>query len=194
MGRRVNFFDMIILHQFSWQQFLIGALLLTFSWYVFIGVLYFRKETVALFSGKQRAGVRKLAGVVDGKRLVLEDGDDDGLLGAAREPEGINTVAMNEFSFAGAGHTRAAEEVSEEDLRGIQLGLVPDLMEELKTIFYRLERDGGGREDFVALFEPVAAKFEPVITSPAYSAVNAFILDNVPFALSEAELKAMWEV
>jgi len=181
---------MIIFHQLTWQQFLITALVLAAIWYAAVGVLYFRDEAAGLFSGKRAVKSGKtLQPAFEG--VAVEE--PESLLGRSREPDGVTTVAMSQFSFAGAGRSLNVAEEAEAELRETQLGLIPDLMEELKTIFYRLERDGGTREDFEGLFQPVAARFESVITSPNYAAVNAYIMDQVPFELSEAELEAMWE-
>jgi len=196
MGLRVKENFMIVLHPFSWQQFLVAALVLTLIWYALIGALYFRREIADLFSGRPRAvlgDARLGAGLSSGLRVVAgEEEEPDSLLGAPRDPEGFASVPMHQFSFAG-GSSSSVVQVLEEDEREAQLGLVPDLLEELKEIFYLLERNGGDRSDFEELFQPVAARFESVITTPSFAAVNAYILENVPFALSESELEAMWE-
>lgn len=194
MGLRVKENFMIVLHPFSWQQFLVAALVLTLIWYALIGALYFRGEIAHLFSGKPRAAHRAVgAGLPAGNGLlpVAGEGEPDNLLGASRDPEGFASVPMHQFSFAGGSSSVA--QVLEEVEREAQLSLVPDLLEELKEIFYLLERNGGDRSDFEELFQPVAARFESVVTTRSYAPVNAYILENVPFALSESELEAMWE-
>jgi hypothetical protein len=191
MGLQVKIkFVMILLHQFSWQQFLITALVLAVAWYAVIGLLYFRGEVSGLFSGRKLAGAGQVwQPAFEGPPEV----ETENLLGRSREPEGVSVLAMDAFSFVGGNQTVNEPSDMEEDDREIQLRLIPDLMEELKTIFYRLERDGGDRLDFEEWFRPVAARFESVITSASYAAVNAYILENVPFELSEKELEAMWE-
>ncbi len=46
--------------------------------------------------------------------------------------------------------------------RETQLGLVPDVLEELKSIFHILETEGGGKSDFISLFGMVSAKYAKI--------------------------------
>jgi hypothetical protein len=181
---------MIIFHQLTWQQFLITALVLAAIWYAAVGILYFRDEAAGLFSGKR--AVKTYASLKPDLEQAAE-AEPGSLLGRSREPEGVSILAMSQFGFTGAGRGVENGESAEKDMREARLGLIPDLMEELKTIFYMLERESGTREDFVELFRPLAARFGSVITNPNYAAVNAYILDQVPFELSTAELEGMWE-
>ena len=191
MGPELKQNAMVIFHFFSWQSFLVWAVLLTLFWYVLVGALFFRGEIRHLFSGRPLFSGKVSGKVFSGKLAVVREEEPENLLGASKDPEGFASVPMNQFSFARGG--AAVGQALEEDRQEAQLALVPDLLEELKTVFYTLERNGGGREDFEELFRLLAARFEPLITSPSYGAVNAYILEQLPFELSLAELEAMWE-
>lgn len=157
---------MLIFHQFTWQQFLIAALVLTVAWYITIGLLYFRKEL---------SGLRKPEKLKKDWEDELEDGGD--LMGEAAAVPGMDTVEMSEISF-----------MPKEQ----QLGIIPDILEEFKSIRYILERDNGGKAEFISLFGLVSAKYPQVKGTANQDALNDYLRENLPFEISEEELEELW--
>jgi hypothetical protein len=159
---------MIIFHQFTWQQFLIAALVLTAAWYVMIGLLCFRKEL---------SGLRKPEKLKKEWEEDLEDERQDDLMGGAKAIPGMETVEMSAISF-----------VPKEQ----QLGIIPDILEEFKSILHILERDNGGKAEFLSLFGLVSAKYPQVKGTANQDALNDYIRENLPFVITEEELEELW--
>ena len=166
---------MILLHHFTWRQFGIAAIILTFLWYAIVLLLYFRKEISLFFSRPEKEPLPH--------RWEDEDWDNK-LAGEALEDEGVSVLATGSFSFAGARKS----EHTEDDL----LGLVPDALEEIKSVLYTVETQEGDKSDFISLFKLVSAKYERLKHGPHLEAINDWIKDNVPFSFSKEELTALW--
>ncbi|RKR79983.1 hypothetical protein BDD43_0070 [Mucilaginibacter gracilis] len=156
-----------MLHTISWPQFLITASVLAGLWCLAVAVLYYRGELENLFKGKPKEDERAW-------QEEMEN-EPDGLMGQAREPEGMETVGMQDLHFGPENKDEA-------------LGLVPDVLEELKYIFYQLEQTGGGKDGFLELFSAVADKYAQVSNK---AAINDYIRENVAFDISDAELEVL---
>ncbi|SDH53119.1 hypothetical protein SAMN05192573_110133 [Mucilaginibacter gossypii] len=112
--------------------------------------------------------------------------EDEGVIGKSKLPEGMSRLDMNMFGFVQDVH----EEV---DGRELQQSLVPDVIEELKRIFHILEREQGGKDDFISLFELVKAKYTAIRDTPSERALNEYIRDNALFPISDEELTNLWK-
>jgi hypothetical protein len=174
----------IMLHQFTWQQFLIATLIFTLAWYVVVILLFYRHKIAAILSGK--------SALYQPERLQrdweeeLEDyPEDEELIGKQALPDGVSEVEMHMLGFAPKVH-------DENEYRDTQLGIVPDVLEELKTIFHILENENGKVEDFISLFSLVKAKYPRVRNTPNEAAINEYIRENLPFEISGEELDSLW--
>lgn len=180
-----------MLHQFTWQHFLIAALTLSLTWYVALFLLFYRGRLKERLSGKK---LKEVAGprVVPFMRAeaLTDSGElpETGLMGKPKMPEGMSRVGMHQVLFA----ARNGPEVPEAMDRGRQLGLVPDVLEELKDIFGVLEAEQGTKQDFLQLFALVKARFPGIAGTPEEKALNGFIRQHVLFPVSDAELDALW--
>jgi hypothetical protein len=178
-----------MLQHFTWQQFLVAALILSLIWYMVVIPLFYRNEFNDLLSGK-----RKQAGPSGPLPHVWDDEFEDelfgeeSLMGKTRLPEGATRVSMEQFSFAPLTTTTAVED----DNKETRLGIVPDVLEELKRIFHIMERDKAGKEDFISLFSLVSAKYPKIRNTPNQQAINDYIRENLPFEISDEELDSLW--
>lgn len=176
-----------MLKHFTWPQFLIAALILSSIWYlVVLPLLYRRQLRDWLVSFRRKPDVRPLGREWE-EELEDEAGsgeEPDDLMGKSRLPEGVSRVPMGSFGFA--------PEVAEDDGRDRLLGLVPDALEELKSIFLVLEREGGNKADFIALFGLVRAKYAALAGTPSETALNDYIRENALFPISDDELMHLW--
>jgi len=161
---------MILLHHFTWQQFGIAATILAVIWYGIIWLVYYRKPT-------QTANEQPLGHYWEMAEEEQEDYED--LMGGQLESDGVSVVPADGFRFAGT---------AQDNLRG----LIPDMLEEVKTIIHTVETQNGDKDDFIGLFKLVSAKYARLKASPQLAAVNEWIQDNVPFNLSNEELTALW--
>lgn len=200
----------MLLHHFTWQQFLVAATILTAVWYVVVILIFYRKKLQHLLNGN-----RKLNASVERLRHAWEDDfedepDADDLIGDSVLPEGMSKVSMSMFGFAprvdepeseaeiatpetGQDVTEVSEAEPGEDVsRERQQRLVPDAIEELKTIFHILERDNGGKEHFIFLFARLKSKYAELRGTPSARALNGYIRENVLFPITEEELTDLW--
>ena len=89
---------------------------------------------------------------------------------------------MSQFGFA---QPAATDKVT-------QLGLVPDVLEELKIIFSILASEDGSKADFFSLFKTVKEKYPKITADPNIDSINIYIREHVPFHLSNEELEDLW--
>lgn len=171
---------MILFHHFTWLQFGIAAIGLTLIWYAAILLLYFRKEAQNLLTKPKPAEAESLQHAWETDEFT----DDEEMIGDAAEPEGVTTHSWNSFGFAGRNKENAEDELN---------GLVPDALEEIKLAVHTAETQGGGKSDFISLFKLVATKYARLKDGPHLEAINEWILENVPYDLTEDELWQLWE-
>jgi len=190
----------------TWQQFLVAATILTAVWYAVVILIFYRKRAWDILKSKQQpeiqGGPLKHAWEDDYEEMPADEEDD--LIGKSVLPEGMTRVSMNMFGFAPklAAGTSAPDQENEgilrdnqpesDDSRQMQQGLVPDVMEELKKIFYILENDQGGKEQLMSLFGMLKNKYGAIRHTPSESAINEFIRANVLFPISDDELQNLW--
>ena len=100
-----NLYDM--LQQFTWGQFLLASFVLSFLWYGFVLVVFFRREVSAFFGSGEvssplphrwEKGVESLSDAGSGGALVDEDLGSE-LMGKSR----IRENSVNERATCGRG-------------------------------------------------------------------------------------------
>ncbi|MBB2143958.1 hypothetical protein GM921_00545 [Pedobacter sp. LMG 31464] len=178
-----------MLQQFSWGAFLLASFVLSFLWYGFVLLVCYRKEMLA-FLGNGKLGERLPHRWEKGVEILnkgLGDGRAHGeelvesLMGKSASPAGLSVLAMGQLSFAGS-----------EDARSEQVGLVADVIQELKLIFATLEKEAGSKLDFFRLLEKVKEDYGKIGAHPNIGSINAFIAEHVPFYLTADELENLW--
>jgi hypothetical protein len=183
MERRVKCKE-IMLQQFTWQQFLIAALVFTLIWYAGVILLFYRKELNAFLRGKRKNEQVKEPlphrWEQDTTQLQGDESTEDDLMGESRMPEGVGRMSMSDFGFSDEGKEQ-------------QIGLVPDVLEEIKEVFSILAREDGSKKDFFGLIKLVKEKYPKITANPNIGYINEFIADHAPFRLSVEELEDMWE-
>jgi hypothetical protein len=172
----------IMLQQFTWLQFLIAALILSLIWYVTILLLFYRKDLYAILTNRKNVKSSKepLPHIWENEFDELTPDDP---MGKPASPEGLTTVNMSEFSF---GQKENASKFQ-------QLGIVPDLLEELKTIFNILQKEDGTKADFFSLLALTKAKHPKIGSNPNIQYITDFVRDHVPFMLTQQELENLWD-
>lgn len=172
-----------MLAQFTWQEFWLAILLLTMLWYSGIILLYFRKE-LDLFFGRGSTPKEPLPHrwADRAEEPAHKPEEHDGLLGASRPAEGTSTVSM--------GQVRLGQD---ENAKSEQLGLIPDVLQELKEIFSVLEKEDGNKQDFFNMMEMVRAKYGQIGSNPRIFQINQFIAEHAPFHLSKEEMENLWD-
>ncbi|MEJ7558126.1 MAG: hypothetical protein WKF66_07425 [Pedobacter sp.] len=173
-----------MLHQFTWLQFLIAALIFVLIWYLAIILLFYRDKIAELFSGKSKSQQpEKLRREWEEDFEYDEPENDDDLMGRKVFPDGESEVSMHMLGFVPKVNP---------DEKLAQLGVIPDVMEELKSIFHILEKENGTKEDFISLFALVSSKYPNLSNTSNLENLNNFIRENLPFELTEEELKKLW--
>ena len=173
-----------MLHSFTWQQFLVAALILSSIWYLVVWFVYCKGTLKNIFPPKQKEAnpPEPLKHYWDNDDEFEDISDDDNLLGQSKLPEGVSNLAMSEFGFA----PRIAEKEN-------QLGLVPDVLEELKRIFNILEKEDGNKLDFFSLLQLVKGKYPNLGASTGSGHISRYIQDHAPFHLTAEELENLWD-
>jgi len=179
--------SIMIFKSFTWQQFLVAALVLASVWYLIVLPLLYRKQLKEWLDHKRRKPtIEPLRREWDEE---LEDEprleQEDDLIGKSKLPEGMSRLDMNMFGFA-------PDALDEVDSRELQQSLVPDVIEELKSIFRILDKEQGTKEDFLSLVALVKAKYRAIRDTPNERALNEYIRENALFPISDDELTNLW--
>jgi hypothetical protein len=184
MEHRAKAFFM--LQQFTWQQFLVASLILTLIWYAVIVLLYFRYEAKNIIKGTQNKIPQEPLphswdNEVDQLTNPQQNATHD-LMGKSKFPEGISVISSEEFSFG----------PDNSETQSQKLGLVPDVLEEIKRIFKVLSQEDGSKTDFLNLMNSVKESYPEIAMHPNISSINQFIVHHAPFHLSKDDLEALW--
>ncbi len=178
-----------MLQQFTWQDFLVATLVLTIIWYAAITLIFYRSEFFGLFNPRVTARTpdrlphRWEKGVDQLTEASPQEEPD--LMGESKLPDGMDRVSSDGFGFSGGGQ--------DADSKLAQVGLVPDVLEELKALFASLAANDGDKLDFMEMMEAVREKFPKIASNPNISRINAFVAENAPFYLSKDELETLWD-
>lgn len=173
----------MLFKSFTWQQFLVAALVLSSIWYLgVLPLLYRRQFSLWLDRKRKRPAVEPLRNAWD-EELEEAVGVEDGVIGRTKLPEGMSRVDSLGFGFVGD---------VDEDARELQQGVVPDVIQELKSIFRIIEREQGTKEHFFSLFALVKAKYGAVRDTPSQAALNEYIREHALFPISDDELMNLW--
>ncbi|MDB5086114.1 MAG: hypothetical protein JWR09_108 [Mucilaginibacter sp.] len=178
-----------MLKHFTWQQFLIAALVLSIIWYAVIILVFYRQRIQNYLNGKYKNNKppEPLGHAWDEEFEDEFSNDENILLVMPGLPDGMSKLSMSQFSFGPRG--------ADEDLdvsRERQQSIVPDVLEELKSIFHTLEMQQGTKQDFISLFALVSGKYPTIKGTANERALNEYILKNAPFPISDNELSNLW--
>lgn len=169
-----------MLEQFTWAQFLLAAAVLTPVWYCSIILLFYNKELKSFLNGKpvQSKATEPLPHHWDQQVDQFEQEAEDYLMGKSKMPEGVSVLSAEEIGFA--------------DPKPQQLGLVADVLEEIKTIFGILVKEDGNKHDFLNLMQSVRESYPKIAAHPNLNQINDFIISNASFHITREELEILW--
>jgi hypothetical protein len=170
----------------TWQQFLVAAVILSCAWYALLYLVIYKWRK----PGGAAKAVEPLRHEWDEELEEAMPEETRGLMGERTLPEGMSRVSMSELRFA-PGPEEGQDETIADESRRRQQGLIPDAVEELKSIFHILEREQGSKADFFSLFGLVRVKYTG-LTDADRHALNGYIRENVLFPLSDEELTNLW--
>jgi len=177
-----------MLQQFSWTNFLVFFAVLSALWYLALLLTVYRKDAMAFFSGS--IGVGTVVSDLELKADVNKaDPAGNEIMGKSKMPEGLEVVSMGALSFSVGD---AGSQV-DEDGKSEQLGLVPDVLQELKEIFGILAKEDGTKQDFFSLAAMISEKYGRIGSNPNIRKINEFIRDHAPFTVSLEELENLWD-
>lgn len=177
-----------MLQQFSWTTFLIFFAVLSALWYLALLLTVFRKDAIAFLSGVAAEPSIISAGNA-GSADKQADPAEQEIMGKSKMPEGLEVVSMGALSFSVGDHSAN----NDEDQKSDQLGLVPDVIQELKEIFAILEKEDGTKQDFFSLAAMISEKYGRIGSNPNIGKINEFIRDHAPFAVTLEELEYLWD-
>lgn len=171
-----------MLQQFTWQQFLVATLVLTIVWYIGVILIYYPKQLKSLLNGKSTPDEvdRPLDHKWDKSVDVLSDNDEPELMGKSKLPEGMSKVSIDEVSFVS------------DDEKEERLGVVSDVLEEIKIIFGILAKEDGNKHDFLNLISAIRENYPGIASNPNLHRINEFIIDHASFHITSKELDDIW--
>ncbi len=174
-----------MLQQFSWGHFLIAMIVLNLVWYCFVVLVFYRAGVLAFLGGRADGAEDGRQGSVHEKGRSLDEGDDrigrevdEALMGSSRLPDGIEVKSSSQLNFS----------ASDGGGRYDQVGLVADVVQELKEIFSSLDSSGGGKAEFMRKVSELREDYGQIGGHPSIGAINGFIRERALFPISDAEL------
>jgi len=200
MQRQLNP-NAMILHQFTWQHFLVAAAVLTLVWYGFLLISWYLKGKRG--GGADPAAVSRSAGspadLSSGplphqweRGVDVLVGEEEELMGRAQEVPGLSRVSMSDIRFA---VPEVVYPVG--DQQGFLQGTVADFLEELKPVFDYAARYRKGLLTFLEHLEALLARYPEIRQSPNWQDVLAHIVElgreQLPFELRIADVAAFLE-
>ena len=108
------------------------------------------------------------------------------LMGKSKLPDGLEVVTMGALNFSAPYNSQIGERPGDE------LGLIPDVLQELKEIFAVLAKEDGTKSDFLSLSGIIGEKYGTIGSHPKIGQINEFVRDHAPFAITDDELELMW--
>lgn len=179
-----------MLEPFTWQQFLIAALVLSLIWYAVLILLFYRKKIIDAIQKKRMSGGPRIQSSYNPREQKetensLEE-NRDALIGKIALPEGVTEVGMDLFSFA------PKLDADPDADKIARLGLVPDVLEEIKTVITIVRTEGGTKDDFISLFKLISSKYPNIKDSKYRQFLDEHIWQNLPFKISQEELDNLW--
>ncbi|WP_462267719.1 hypothetical protein [Mucilaginibacter sp.] len=169
-----------MLHQITWQQYLLFAAIIMLLYYAIIWLVYFRGQFPNFFASKEKAEP------VDDNLNWRNEEEYEELLGGSAEEEGVSTIESEQVHFSPKPFPAAALQQTddEEELHGT----IPDVLEDIKGII----RQSSTKSEFIDSFTSIPAKYPQIADSRHLEAINDFISEQVPFEISEEELYQLW--
>lgn len=185
-----------MLQQFTWTDFLLAAMPLLTAWYAWLFLVYGKGRNGSGGISSRQVSFSGLTGgaaasgyPVPGSGVLPGFGDSgyDDLMGKPRMPEGISRVAVSDVVFAGV-------EVDQcDDGAEAEVGLVMDVLAEMKDLFGILAKEGGTKQDFFKLIEALKEAYPGIGSHPGIAVINAYVVDHAPFLISVQELESLWD-
>lgn len=107
---------------------------------------------------------------------------DTALMGTSRLPDGVEVKSSEQVSFSD----------SDVDGKYDQVGLVVDVVQELKEIFNGLGKTAGDKKDFFRMLLKLKEEYGPLGGHPSVGALTGFIVERAPFHLTADEIDNLW--
>lgn len=173
---------------FTTQQFLIAATVLSLVWWAGVFLWFKFRRGVGSLTAKSRLRPT-LVGAGRTGVIPEDEFEEHELMGKVKLPEGMELVAAEHLRFAGTSSGEGAFESGQSD----QLGLIPDVLEEIKEVLGILAREDGTKQDFIRLMRLVRGKYPRISSHPGLAGLNTYIRDHAGFHISSEELEDLWD-
>lgn len=157
-------------------------MLITLIWYAGVILLYYRKELKAFIDRKPvKVPARDpLPHRWEGKVDELPPEPEDELMGRSKMPDGMSVIGIEEIQFANP------------ETKTDHLGLVSDVIEEVKMIFKILVQEDGNKQDFLKMIAEIKNRYPKIGSNSSLPQINEYIISNASFHISPEELENLW--
>ncbi len=168
-----------------------ASIVLNLVWYGFVVLVFYRKEVLAFLGSAEGSSAFGQAPNLNGttksqtQNIPASSANEVAevsLMGGSKLPEGVEVLSSSQVSFSGGDSGERYE----------QVGLVADVVQELKIIFSELEKTAGDKRDFFRLLAKVKEEYGPIAGHPSLGALNAFIIERAGFHLTRDEMDNLW--
>jgi hypothetical protein len=184
-----------MLHQISWQTYVLSIILLLVLYYGYIGIFFYWTEIRAFcfrFSGTQPPLE------VNGNSLIPVPEYE--IMGQAKPDESPSGNENDlEFGPSDPDEPLADEPQQTANLPGTDSRLISqfsEMISEVKTLIRVINESGETRENFEMLFKLIVQKYTELKGTPYQQQVTEFLMEEsegqFPFEITSAELQAYW--
>ncbi len=175
-----------MLQAFTWQQFLIAAVVFSLVWLVIVLMVFYRKELGAFLSGGSKPRVEPLTHAWQGD---FDNIAEEGVMGKPALSDGVSILDQDDFSFK-QGVVKPGNDVPATD--ELLQSDVFDLMERIKPVLEDAELD---KDALIDLVNGQVRDYPKLMQSPLLESVYERVCHQVnesavlEFELSAEELK-----
>lgn len=160
-----------MLTHLSWPQFIQAVAILLFLYYAVV-LAYCHRDRLMAFLTKGRGPRHKDVPAAPSRPF----------------PTGGETAADAQPLWMDGAEIRVAPHTAAED--DFQPEILSALLDDLYTL---LERAPKNKEGCCVLLRPILSHYRSQLPDRLREQVNSFLLDRLPFALTPAELEALWQ-
>jgi len=168
----------MILIRFIGSHWLLFAILTLALWYGAVLFTFYRNEAKRMYAE------RFMKPPADLPVVLGPDEDFEDVMGAPAEEYGVTTVLAHEMRFR-----RTEGVITDEEMQG----LIPDVLEEIKSVIHTVETERGDKFDLISLFKLVSVKYPRMAESRHLPEVIDWLREHCPFELDEDELAGLWD-
>jgi hypothetical protein len=159
----------------SWNEFLLIIVLILTGYYVFVSLLFYRREISLSVQNIKKASP------LSTDKHVLEVKEENDLLGKAQpdvlpNSAHVTSTDSDQLQFSAPEQKEKQSENSHSDNQeALLIGTVADLLEEIKTLVQVIVDCEGDKDESISMFQSLFLKYPQLAETKFRTAINMFI-------------------